>query len=388
LGIILNLGALFIYKYSGWCSEIPGLGFLPKLALPLGISFFTFHAISYLVDVYRKDIMPAGSVIEFACYFVMFPHLVAGPIVRFSHVQNDLKDRKYSIDSFYNGICRFVIGLAKKTLIANQVAVVADAAFASPTETLGTTGAWLGAVAYTLQIYFDFSAYSDMAIGLATMFGFRFHENFNHPYGANSMQDFWKKWHISLSTWLRDYLYIPLGGNRKGSSRTYSNLILVFLFCGLWHGANWTFVIWGLYHGVFLVLERLKAVQCLKLKLGVFMHVYVTLVIIFGWVIFRADSIAQANHYLLNMIIPNSIEIPVQVDYNCSHQFWAALVIGIIASTGAFASLWVKIRSLLVTNTGKVCWELGNLVYGVAIAILSIMALLAGTYNPFIYFRF
>jgi alginate O-acetyltransferase complex protein AlgI len=388
VGIILNLSNLFFYKYLGWFAEMFDAKLFTGTALPLGISFFTFHAISYLIDVYRRDIQPSRNILDFTTYFVMFPHLVAGPIVRFAHVMDDLRQKRGSFDLFYSGVARFVIGLGKKTLIANQVAIVADATFALPADTLGTGAAWLGALAYTLQIYFDFSAYSDMAIGLAAMFGFRFHENFNHPYGASSMQDFWKKWHISLSSWLRDYLYIPLGGNRNGKTRTYINLLLVFFICGLWHGANWTFILWGVYHGLFLVLERFGLARWIDSKSRLLTRLYVVLAFIVGWVIFRADTLTHAGGYLWEMFSFHIKEIPVQIDYKTSTRFWIALAVGAFASSGIPWNLWHRLSDYCKSNLAKSGVELANLLYGAAIMTLSIMTLLSGSHNPFLYFRF
>ena len=394
LGVALNLSTLFYYKYAGW-----SLGMLSNIApfasqftppmLPLGISFFTFHAISYLMDIYRKDIKPARGIWDFACYFVMFPHLIAGPIVRFSHVAADLMKRENNLELFYEGLRRFVIGLAKKMLIANQVALIADIVFSLPASELGMWSAWLGAFSYTLQIYFDFSAYSDMAIGLAAMFGLRFHENFMQPYSAVSMQDFWRRWHISLSSWLRDYLYIPLGGSRAGTWRTYINLLLVFFLCGLWHGASWTFAVWGLYNGIFLIMERFKPVQNLLKRAGAFSHVYVILAFVCGWVIFRSGSMQQAAVFLKAMFVPSGNDTPVRLVYNLSNVFWVSFAAGIIGASGVPARLWHRWNSRLSAGTkSSIAWDWGNLAAGAIMLALSVMSLVAGSYNPFIYFRF
>ncbi len=230
---------------------------VPRVLLPIGISFFTFHAISYVVDVYRRDATAQKSPVHAALYLLLFPQLIAGPIIRYRDLADQLARRIVTLDDFAYGVRRFIIGLAKKVLVANIVAGPADKMFALPFDQLSAAHAWLGISCYTLQIYFDFSGYSDMAIGLGRMFGFRFPENFRWPYIADSVQDFWRRWHISLSTWFRDYLYVPLGGNRLSPARTYGNLVAVFFLCGLWHGASWNFVIWGLFHGTFLVIERL-----------------------------------------------------------------------------------------------------------------------------------
>src|SRR5947208_3765821 len=264
----VNLVVLCVFKYANFFSDNVNALFLvlgvdpvvvPRVLLPIGISFFTFHAISYVVDVYRRDATAQKSPVHAALYLLLFPQLIAGPIIRYRDIADQLARRTVRLDDFAYGVRRFVIGLAKKVLIANVVAGPADAIFGMPAAQLSAAHAWLGIVCYTLQIYFDFSGYSDMAIGLGRMFGFRFPENFRWPYIAASVQEFWRRWHISLSTWFRDYLYVPLGGNRVPPARTYRNLVTIFFLCGLWHGASWNFVLWGLWHGAFLVVERVAA---------------------------------------------------------------------------------------------------------------------------------
>ena len=261
--ILTNLASLSYYKYSNFFIDNLYLFFqsigiesellrgFPEIALPLGISFYTFQSMSYVIDVYRRDVQATSNYIDFACYVSLFPQLVAGPIVRYKDIAEQLKNRIITIPDFAYGIKRFTYGLAKKILIANNAGVVADQIFATPADNLSFAVSWFGIICYSLQIYFDFSAYSDMAIGLGRMFGFTFLENFNYPYIATSIKNFWQRWHISLSSWFRDYVYIPLGGNQKGAVRTYINLFIVFLLCGFWHGASWTFIVWGLYHGFF-----------------------------------------------------------------------------------------------------------------------------------------
>jgi alginate O-acetyltransferase complex protein AlgI len=272
--------------------------------------------------------------------------------------------------------------------VANQVAIIADAAFAVSPETLGVGAAWLGAVAYTLQIYFDFSAYSDMAIGLAAMFGFHFHENFNYPYAADSMRDFWRRWHISLSSWLRDYLYIPLGGNRGSVLRTHFNLLLVFFCCGLWHGASWTFVLWGLYHGFFLVVERLGLVRWLDSKAGLLRHFYVVLVFTNGWVLFRAETLPHALGYWHSMFSLQIGELPVQIEYKLSPLFWLALFAGVAGATGIPARFWGKMKKLAAGKIQQLMFESVNLLFGLTVGFCAVISLLAGGFNPFLYFRF
>ena len=262
--------------------------------LPLGISFFTFHAISYVIDIHRHKTQ-GGKPLDFALYMTLFPHSIAGPIVRYGDIAGQIAHRVVTTAGFAEGIRRFIIGLAKKMLVANTVAVAADAIFALPGRELNFSLAWLGVACYTLQIYFDFSGYSDMAIGLAKLFGIDFLENFNYPYAARSITEFWRRWHISLSSWFRDYLYIPLGGNRCGRVRNYVNLVTVFFLCGLWHGASWTFAAWGLFHGAFLVLERMKAGRMIDSLWSPVRHLYTLLVVSVGWVLFRADTVPQAD---------------------------------------------------------------------------------------------
>lgn len=301
LFIGFSLLTLIGYKYLYWLlynltSFVP---YLQKVAFfsryaspvpqipPLGISFFTFHSISYLIDIYRKKITEKPRLSDFLCYFFMFPHLVAGPIVRYVHIQNDLGSRQFSKQLFEYGIARFLIGLNKKILIANSVAPLADVAFFH-NSSLGLFDAWLGIIAYAVQIYFDFSGYSDMAIGLAAMMGFHFHENFNSPYRSKSIREFWQRWHISLSTWLRDYLYIPLGGSHGSSIRTYINLFIVFVLCGLWHGAQYTFLLWGIFHGFLLFVERLGIGSWLERQTAFVSRTYCLLMVTMSWVFFRA----------------------------------------------------------------------------------------------------
>ncbi len=399
LGIALNLAVLGYYKYSSWLLRegaglLAGLGLplaagLDSVALPLGISFFTFHAISYIMDVHRGEITVPRNPLSFACYFAMFPHLVAGPIVRYAHVAEDMEARRIDLDLFSSGVQRFVIGLAKKVLIANHVAAVADAAFGHPAAGLGPAAAWLGIAAYSLQIYFDFSAYSDMAIGLARMFGFHFQENFNHPYGAASIQEFWQRWHISLSSWLRDYLYIPLGGNRRGRLKTYRNLVLVFLICGLWHGANWTFLAWGLFHGLLLVLERLGLSRLLARSPAVPRHAYVLLAVMVGWVLFRSDSLGHAGAYLAAMFdLGRARAMPPEMSQTLTPWAWAALVVGAAASPGLGKTAHERLSAVLSGKISDAGWQAARLGYLMACLLLSSMFLVAGGYNPFIYFRF
>lgn len=392
-GITANLALLGYFKYANFLAENwnlvaahLGSGAVNPDAvhLPLGISFFTFQAMSYLIDVYRGEAKHDRNPINIALYIALFPQLIAGPIIRYHDVSEQLRDRVMSIDLAYSGLRRFVYGLAKKVLIANPLGEVADQIFAVNGNDLTTPVAWLGIACYTLQIYFDFSGYSDMAIGLGRMLGFRFLENFNYPYIATSIQDFWRRWHISLSNWFRDYLYIPLGGNRVGFARTYFNLVIVFFLCGLWHGASWNFVIWGLLHGAFLVIERAGFSRVLKTLPAGIAHLYTLLAVMIGWVFFRAETLPEALAYLKAMFVPGSgnaaLHYPAQ--YIDSHLM-IVLVLGV----------------LLATPVGKIChqrWlhpaggmgELTTLASLSTLFLLCLLSLAAGAYNPFIYFRF
>jgi len=358
------------------------------IRLPLGISFFSFQALSYVIDVYRRDAPVQKNPLDLALYVALFPQLIAGPIVRYRDVAEQIVQRTISRAGFAYGVRRFVIGLGKKMLIANTVAVPADAIFALPPEQLTLGLAWLGIVCYTLQIYFDFSGYSDMAIGLAQLFGFRFPENFNYPYVARSMTEFWRRWHISLSTWFRDYVYVPLGGNRRGAGRTYLNLWIVFFLCGLWHGAAWTFVAWGLYHGSFLVLERLGAGQWLEGLWAPARHVYTMLAVMGGWVFFRAESLGQAGAYLAAMAgFASGSGLEQHAGLHLNAVVVLALVAGTIGSAPFLPRLGQWRESIGPVNL-RLLVEAGRLAGLVLLLVASAMLMAAGTYNPFIYFRF
>lgn len=349
---------------------------------------------SYTIDVYRGDVRATRNLIDFACYVTMFPQLVAGPIVRYRDIATQLVQRTVSRSTFVEGISRFILGLAKKVLVANTVAVLADAVFGMATGDLTTGLAWLGVLAYSLQIYFDFSAYSDMAIGMGKMLGFRFPENFNYPYVARSMREFWRRWHISLSTWFRDYLYIPLGGSRHGAHRTYMNLVVVFVLVGFWHGASWTFIVWGLYHGAFLVLERVGLSAIIKPR-RVLSHVYTVAVFVGGWVLFRADTFGQAMAMFKAMAgfaegagVVHSVVRYVHADTIIAMTAGAVFSMPILP----WLTRWWRERLARRTGPGRVALELCSAgVFAATLGVLglwSVAALAGGTYNPFIYFRF
>jgi alginate O-acetyltransferase complex protein AlgI len=374
---------------------------VPRVLLPIGISFFTFHAISCL-STCRRDATAQKSPVHAALYLLLLPQLIAGPIIRYRDIADQLARRLVTVDDFGYGVRRFIIGLAKKVLVANVVAGPADRIFAMPVAELSAGHAWLGLTCYTLQIYFDFSGYSDMAIGLGRMFGFRFPENFRWPYIAGSVQEFWRRWHITLSTWFRDYLYIPLGGNRVSPARRYRNLVTVFFLCGLWHGASWNFVIWGLWHGTFLVIERLLATktrshehdQSFSLVRGfvairwLWRHAYTMLVVMIGWVFFRADTLPGAVAFLRAMA---GLSDPAPTIYTLrwylTSELWLTLTAGVIGSTPWVVAL---ARRLARAEPPPFAWpvSLASTTALAALLVASLVSIAARTYNPFIYFRF
>lgn len=383
--VSVNLLALIFYKYSYWLvSLLHDGGMLENLnakqqALPLGISFFTFHAISYLIDISRGELNGRSNVINFLTYFFMFPHLIAGPIVRYKQVKDDLEVRTQEPNLFSYGLYRFILGVNKKILIANSVAPLANMAFIYNVNSISNADAWLGAIAYMIQIYFDFSAYSDMAIGLAAMAGFRFSENFNAPYQSKSIKEFWRRWHISLSSWLRDYVYIPLGGSRVSTFRIYTNLVMVFFLCGLWHGANLTFVVWGLYNGLFLVLERVFLGKLLE-KLPAFIaHAYALVVVLIGWVFFRADSVSHAIDYIGVMLFLSNTD---------NSSICSGLVFNYIALVAGCITVFLKIKCFNSSDAKKAVIYNQAFVFHTILIVLSVTVLYFGAQNPFIYFNF
>lgn len=403
LGVAVNVASICFFKYTNFVVEnlnqiltwFDGSQIsLEHNHLPLGISFFTFQAISYLVDVYRQTCRAERNPLTLGLYISMFPQLVAGPIVRFNEIVEQLHQRTVNSKKFAEGVRRFVVGLGQKVIIANALAVPADAIFALPPENLTASIAWTGAVSYTLQIYFDFAGYSSMAIGLGLMFGFTLPENFNYPYISQSITEFWRRWHMSLSGWFRDYLYIPLGGNRRGAGRTYLNLIIVFFLCGLWHGASWTFVVWGLFHGAFLVLERIGFGKWLAWVWKPFGRVYVMVVVIVGWTFFRADNFDVATAFLTAMTgFGEGNGILIHVWQFLDREVILALILGGIGSapivpmikrwltSARFGFVWRRSPSSFFPRSVETVCLAG-------ILFLVIANLAAKTHNPFIYFRF
>ena len=383
LGISLNLLPLLFFKYSSFIASQFGWSIESNIHLPLGISFFTFQALSYLIDVYRQEVKAESNPLNLGLFICLFPQLIAGPIVRFKHIAEQLKSRTTDLSLFVSGVERFVFGLAKKLFIANTLAVVTDDILALPQDQISLSLAWIAMICFTLQIYFDFSAYSDMAIGLGRMLGFRFLENFNYPYMAQSIQDFWRRWHLSLSRWFRDYLYIPLGGNKKGLGRTYLNLFLVFFVCGLWHGASWNFVVWGMIHGVFLILERLCSHR-IKLPIPrIIKHLYVWLVVMVAWVFFRTEGFDEALSLISIMFTGNKIATHYSYDYFFNNQFYIAVTIALLLSQPLARNF-----SLAPLETLSISKQYLRTLIVTALLILSAVMISANTYNPFIYFRF
>ena len=392
--VFLNLLVLGYFKYFNFAVEIANsllsrfaggahtLSFR-EIALPVGISFYTFQALSYVVDVYRGTIQAQKNIFHLALYISFFPQLIAGPIVKYHDVCEQIGDRQCTAEGMAYGIKRFSYGLAKKMLFANTFAATVDWMMEKPLAQLGTVNAWMLAVLYTLQIYFDFSGYSDMAIGLGKMFGFDFMENFNYPYISTSIREFWRRWHISLSTWFREYLYIPLGGNRKGQVRTYVNLLIVFFATGLWHGAGATFIIWGLYHGLFLVVERMGLGKLLEKNcFRGLNHIYTALVVVVGWVFFRAVTLADAKVILHQMFTWENGIYPASLFVNRKVIFLA--VLGVLLS-GIVQSICPKLREHLYE---KEVTKTVDIVIMAVLLFLCTMYLVSSTYNPFIYFRF
>lgn len=393
--IIINLLILGYFKYYNFLIEsvnaIINSNISSKvIALPVGISFYTFQALSYVVDIYRSrrdhlGIKAQKNFLNLALYISLFPQLIAGPIVKYHDIELQLINRKSNIKTVTYGIKRFSYGLGKKVLISNILAGVADKIFIMPLSELSTGIAWLGIISYTLQIYYDFSGYSDMAIGLGKMFGFEFMENFNYPYISRSIQEFWRRWHIALSTWFKEYLYIPLGGNRKGAIRTYINLLVVFFATGLWHGASWNFIIWGLFHGIFIVIERMGLGKYLKeRRYRIISHIYTLLVVIIGWVFFRAETLSYALGFIKTMFIPTIVSIPYAIGYYMTKEILITLIVGIVLC-GILQTYIIKFKEILYAQKRTYIYELFVLP---CILFFCIMYLVSGAYNPFIYFRF
>ena len=400
--VVVNLGILGVFKYLTFLvrtvDQLPDVAIpVPSIILPVGISFFTFQGLSYVIDVYRNERLKSTRFQDVLLYIALFPQLVAGPIVRYEDVAGEIQSRRYTLEQLANGLRRFIIGLSKKLLIADVCGSVVTLIYSAERSVLDSRTAWLAAVCYLLQIYFDFSGYSDMAIGLGLCFGFHFKENFNYPYISASIQEFWRRWHISLSTWFREYLYIPLGGNRKGKAKTYRNKLIVFFCTGLWHGANWTFIVWGLWHGFFIVAEDAAKKLFGLGKHGknrrnpvetVLKHLYTLLVVLIGFVIFRADNIGQAFSMIGAMFsgIRASAQTGLLLAQCLTPLTMFALLFGLVGSTPVLPMVCRKAEQQ--TGSVYVCLRVLSYVGALVLLLVDILHLSAASYVPFIYFQF
>lgn len=380
-----NLGIMFIFKYFTFVlntiNSVTGANVpIPNIILPIGISFFTFQAISYVIDVYRGNGIVQKNIINVGLYISFFPQLIAGPIVRYQTVAEQIEHRTESFDDFSTGVIRFILGLGKKVLLANTLALVADRAFNMAGE-LSVGMAWLGAIAYTLQIFFDFSGYSDMAIGLGRMFGFHFLDNFNYPYISKSISEFWRRWHISLGTWFRDYVYFPMGGSRvKDKKRLLLNLFIVWILTGIWHGANWTFICWGLFYFVLIAIEKICGHEKKKKQLSILRHIYVLFFVVLGWVLFRAENLSQAVLYWANMFGSSGTFLDNYFYYSLKEYIYYFIAATIFClPIGKVLLMYSKKNIILKIFVGILL---------VGIFLVSVVYMVKGTYNPFIYFNF
>ena len=390
LSIAVSMGLLGYYKYAGFTASIAvSLGIsihIPEIVLPIGISFFTFQGLSYVVDVYRSDVPVQKNPLNVALYIALFPQLVAGPIVRYTSIAESLRERDHTLDAFTLGLTRFLLGFGKKMLLANTMGQIADSVFAlTGHPSLTASLAWVGGIAYTFQIYYDFSGYSDMAIGLGLMFGFRFKENFNYPYISDSITDFWRRWHISLSSWFRDYVYIPLGGNRCSVGRHVFNLLLVWFLTGLWHGANWTFLLWGIYYGLLLVLEKYPLKNILPKIPSIIRHILTLFLIILGWILFRSDSAAKAFAYYQALFGGSGFSSSQSVYY--LREYYPEFVCCLLAALPV-----TRILKKRLLGSGKpwmrTAFSVLSMAFASLIFLLSYIKLEYGGFNPFIYFQF
>ncbi len=388
LGVVVNISFLIYFKYYNFIINdilsffihIPKLSSSQMVHLPLGISFFTFHGLTYITDIYRKEAEVSRNPLNVGLYVLFFPQLIAGPIVRYKDIDAQLRGRSIDSEKLYTGTCRFIIGLAKKVLVANTLGNIADQIFALEHKHVSGSLTWLALLCYTLQIYYDFSGYSDMAIGLARVMGFEFLENFNFPYSATSIKDFWRRWHISLSTFFRDYVYIPLGGNKKGTGRTYLHLLIIFFLTGLWHGASWNYLIWGLFHGFFLVIERAGLGRFLEKAPRLVSNLYTMFIVVIAWLFFRVEHLAEIVFYLKKLFF---------IDTYSSLAYYPLFYLrSNVLFTFVLAWVFVfPVKQFFVFNIFNQMKWFRDIVY-LILFILSLAMLSSSTYNPFIYFRF
>ena len=387
VSVCINLGLLCLFKYSGFLVEQFNNIFrtsidVPELAMPIGISFYTFQTMSYTIDVYRGEVKAQKNILDFGTYVTLFPQLIAGPIVRYQTVAEQIDNRTLSFDRFGSGVKRFICGLGKKVLLANNIGLLWSSVSSTPLSQLSTVSAWLGIVAFGLQLYFDFSGYSDMAIGLGRMLGFDFVENFDYPYISQSITEFWRRWHMSLGTWFRDYVYIPLGGNRKGFAIQMRNIAVVWFLTGLWHGASLNFILWGVYYGILLVIEKLFLTKLLKKLPSVFRHIYAIICVLIGWVLFSFENMSDGLSYLKVMLGQNTFCTGDAIYQLLSYL--PLIVICLIGATPLSADLWKKISHRL-----KACLQgVTEIVWICSVFFLCTAYLISGSYNPFLYFRF
>ena len=389
LTVITNLSFLVYFKYFNFiidnmnsllhCSVKP-----LNIIMPIGISFYTFQAISYIADVFRGEVKAQKDIYKLALFICLFPQLVAGPIIKYHDVEDQIDNREVNFEKVVLGVKRFIIGLSKKVLIANTLGAVADKIFVQPADSFSPLIAWLGALCYSFQLFFDFSGYSDMAIGLGLIFGFNFLENFNYPYISKSITEFWRRWHISLSTWFKQYVYIPLGGNRNGKNRTYINLFIVFLLTGIWHGASWNFVFWGLWNGFFIIIEKMTGwhKETDNKFINILKHLYTIFIFVLGWVMFRSDNMTYAWTYLKNMFSCIDIKVPA-ISYALPYYIDTFEVIALIAAVLCSVPLFNKMLQI-ENKFGRAIINLWLLI----LFVISSASIAASTYNPFIYFRF
>lgn len=389
LAIIGNLAFLVYFKYFNFLLENinalfhTNIDFI-KVIMPIGISFYTFQAISYLIDVFRGECEAQKDVYKLALYICLFPQLIAGPIVKYHDVSEQIESRDVDFEKVVIGTKRFIIGLAKKMLLANTMGAIADKIFIQPADTFSPIVAWIGSVAYSLQLFYDFSGYSDMAIGLGLIFGFKFLENFNYPYISKSITEFWRRWHISLSTWFKQYVYIPLGGNRVSKSRTYINLAIVFFLTGLWHGASWNFIFWGLWNGFFIIIEKLTGWDKTSDKpfINILKHSYTIFIFVIGWVLFRAENLTYAITYIKNMFgLVNIHDVTYSLNYYGDSIEIITFIVAIVCAMPVFSKI------LYIKQERKILRSVIN-IWLLILFILSTGAIAASSYNPFIYFRF
>ena len=386
MSILANIGLLSIFKYGDFIISNINVFFdlqidMLNLSLPIGISFYTFQTMSYTIDVYREEVEVQNNFISFGSYVSLFPQLIAGPIVRYKTIEKELEDRKTSVDDLATGIGRFIVGLGKKVLIANNIGLVWDTVSKGDILSLSTLSAWLGIVAFSLQIYFDFSAYSDMAIGLGRIFGFNFLENFNYPYMSQSITEFWRRWHISLGTWFKEYVYIPLGGNRGGRINQIRNILVVWFLTGIWHGASWNFVSWGAFYGILLICEKLFLLRLLDKLPRVLRRIYTLLLVLISWVIFSFESLESILGYLQSMFFNPGYLYDQQALYLLVTNI-PLILIGVLGASPYPKKLWLRVSEARETN-----WVIEN-GYLIFILVLSTAYLVDQSFNPFLYFRF